>query len=174
MNPDPAPSRRPGAVRRKSEPTASGARLVLTLQNAAPDSEVPSKADLRRWAAAALAVSDTPRGEVTLRLVDETESAELNQHYRGKAGPTNVLSFPFEDPPGVTTAILGDLVVCAPVVNREAAEQQIPPADHWAHIVVHGILHLLGYDHVRDADAQVMEPLETRILAGLGVSDPYA
>ena len=174
MNPDPAPSRRPGVVGRKSESTTAGARLVLTLQNAAPDAKVPSKADLRRWAKAALAVSDTPRDEVTVRLVGEAESAELNQHYRGKNGPTNVLSFPFEDPPGVTTTLLGDLVICAPVVNREADEQHIPPADHWAHILVHGMLHLLGYDHVRDADAQVMEPLETRILGGLGVQDPYA
>ena len=113
--------------------------------------------------------------ELSLRLVDEAESADLNQRYRGKAGPTNVLSFPFEPPPGIKgPRYLGDLVICVPVVAREAAEQGKAPEAHWAHLVVHGVLHLLGYDHLDEAEAQAMEALETRLLANLGFPPPYA
>jgi len=115
-------------------------------------------------------------GELTVRIVDEPESQQLNRDYRGRDKPTNVLSFPFEVPPGLpaeAAEILGDLVICAPVVAREAHEQGKPEADHWAHMVVHGALHLLGYDHEQPAEAERMEAEERRILAALGVPDPY-
>ena len=97
----------------------------------------------------------------------------MNQRYRSKSGPTNVLSFPFEDPPGVESDELGDIVVCAPVVDREAVEQGKTAQEHWAHMVVHGVLHLCGYDHIDDKDADEMENEETRILTGLGFPAPY-
>ena len=151
-------------------------KLKLHLQRASTASSLPAKADLKRWALAALGERPaTPRVELSLRLVDEAESADLNQRYRGKAGPTNVLSFPFEPPPGIKgPRYLGDLVICVPVVVREAAEQVKAPEAHWAHLVVHGVLHLLGYDHLDEAEAQEMEALETRLLANLGFPPPYA
>lgn len=134
---------------------------------------VPDELRLRHWALAALA-GRRDRGELSIRVVDEAESAVLNSRYRHKQGPTNVLSFPTELPTGVPLAPLGDLVICAPVVRREAREQGKSEEAHWAHMVVHGCLHLLGYDHVTDAQAREMEPLELVILAGLGYPDPYA
>ncbi len=134
---------------------------------------IPAEAVLRDWVAAALA-GRRETAEVTLRIVDEAESAELNETYRHKRGPTNVLSFPFEAPPGVTLPLLGDLVICAPVVAREAQEQGKPAEAHWAHMVVHGCLHLLGYDHLDEEEATVMETLEIEILGALGYPDPYA
>ena len=100
--------------------------------------------------------------------------AELNEQYRHKSGTTNVLSFPFENPPGAESNILGDIVVCAPVVEREAREQGKTLMSHWSHMVVHGILHLRGYDHETDDEAKAMEDLETQILTGLGFDAPYA
>ena len=105
--------------------------------------------------------------------MDEDEGAELNEAYRRKQGPTNVLSFPFEAPPGVELSLLGDIVVCAPVVAREAGEQGKILESHWAHMVVHGCLHLLGYDHMEPVEAEAMEALETEILGGLGYPNPY-
>lgn len=134
---------------------------------------IPAEAALRDWVAAALA-GRRDTAEVTLRIVDEAEIAELNETYRHKRGSTNVLSFPFEAPPGVTLPLLGDLVICAPVVAREAQEQGKPVEAHWAHMVVHGCLHLLGYDHLDEAEAATMETLEIEILAALGYPDPYA
>ncbi len=112
-------------------------------------------------------------GELTVRIVDGAEAAELNRRYRGRSGPTNVLSFPFDGMPGVDLPLLGDIVVCAPVVVREAREQGKPERAHWAHIVVHGVLHLLGYDHVEPEQARIMEGLEKQILGKLGIPDPY-
>jgi probable rRNA maturation factor len=112
--------------------------------------------------------------EVAIRIVGADEGQALNRDYRGKDYATNVLSFPAELPPGVDLPLIGDLAICAPVVAREAAEQGKKPRDHWAHLTVHGTLHLLGYDHIEDAEAEAMEALETRILAGLGIGDPYA
>lgn len=148
--------------------------LELDLQCASGAPDLPSAADCAAWVAAALAGRRT-RAEVTVRLVDLAEGAELNRRYRGKEGPTNILSFPFEAPPGLPNAIdlLGDLVLCAPVVAREAAEQGKPPVAHWAHLLVHGTLHLLGHDHEDAAAAAEMERLETVILRGLGFDDPY-
>ncbi|MEO5342672.1 MAG: rRNA maturation RNase YbeY [Gammaproteobacteria bacterium SHHR-1] len=111
--------------------------------------------------------------ELVVRIVDEAESQRLNRDYRGQDRPTNVLSFPFEGPAHLPAESLGDLVICAPVVQREAAEQGKPLAAHWAHMLVHGILHLRGYDHQGDAEAEEMEALERQILAELGFADPY-
>jgi probable rRNA maturation factor len=144
--------------------------IRLELQNASTALNLPDTESFRRWADAA---AGPEPAEILVRIVDEGESAELNGAYRHKQGPTNVLSFPFEVPPGVPNEFLGDLVICAGVVEREAREQGKPAEAHWAHMVVHGLLHLRGYDHVEDADAAEMEAAEVDILARLGFSDPY-
>ena len=152
--------------------SASVPALDLELQRAVQNVPLPSEAEFRRWVAAALVAPHAPV-EVVIRVVDETESASLNETYRHKQGPTNVLSSPFEAPPGVESNLLGDLAVCAPVVEREAREQGKPASAHWAHMVVHGVLHLQGYDHVEAGAAEEMENLERRILSRLGYPDPY-
>ncbi|MES9936542.1 MAG: rRNA maturation RNase YbeY [Sedimenticola sp.] len=125
-----------------------------------------------RWIAAALA-GRRDSAELTIRIVDETESHELNLQYRGKDCPTNVLSFPFEAPEVVESDLLGDLVICAPVVAREAEEQGKTLEAHWAHMVVHGTLHLLGFDHQNEQEAEEMEGLEREIIEAMGYPDPY-
>ena len=148
--------------------------LELDLQIALDLPGLPAEAGFRRWAEAALAGAGYTRdAELTLRVVNEAECAALNEAYRHKQGPTNVLSFPFVAPPEVESALLGDIVICAPVVLREAVVQGKTPEAHWAHLVAHGVLHLLGYDHHDEARAEAMESLEIRILAGLGYPDPY-
>ena len=127
---------------------------------------------------AVLNVLDTPRvGEITIVLSDNAQVKVLNREYRGKNKPTNVLSFPAELPEGLPAQVrqsqLGDLLICAPVVEREASEQKKLEDDHWAHLTIHGILHLMGYDHEQPDEAVVMESLETEILKKIGVSDPY-
>ena len=135
---------------------------------------LPEFEQLEQWANAALAGrTQFAEPELTIRLVQVEESHELNFEYRGKDKPTNVLSFPFEAPPEVPIELLGDLVICAPVVNQEANEQHKPATNHWAHMVVHGCLHLLGYDHIKDDEADIMENLERQIMAELGFPDPY-
>ena len=135
---------------------------------------VPEEDDLRRWICTALDhLAPEKDAEVCLRLVGEAEMSALNRDYRGKTGPTNVLSFPADLPPELDLPLLGDIVICTPVVAREAAEQGKAPAAHWAHMAVHGSLHLLGHDHVEEADAVAMETLETTILAQLGFPCPY-
>ena len=149
-------------------------KVKLAMQRACAASWLPAKAEVKRWAAAALKGRRKQAG-LSLRILDEAESADLNGRYRGKAGPTNVLSFPFEPPPGLPDPqpFIGDLAICAPVVAREALEQGKSLEAHWAHLVVHGILHLLGHDHLDEAEAQEMEALETRILEDLGFPTPY-
>lgn len=142
------------------------------VQYAVPRRGAPAAVSFRRWIAAALA-GVARSGGGTVRIVDEAESAALNEAYRGKRGPTNVLSFACEAPPELTDDYLGDLVICAPVVMREAHEQGKSPRAHFAHLSVHGILHLAGYDHLDDADAREMESREVAVLAGLGFADPY-
>ncbi|MCU7843771.1 MAG: rRNA maturation RNase YbeY [Candidatus Thiodiazotropha sp. (ex Monitilora ramsayi)] len=149
-------------------------RLELEIQRASPDlADLPSETDLRHWAETVLPEGDDP-AELVIRLVDEAESRQLNRDYRGKDRPTNVLSFPFEPPVEVPSNLLGDLVICAPVVLREAKEQGKAAEAHWAHMVVHGVLHLLGYDHLTDEEAQLMEDRERVLLRQLHFSDPYS
>ena len=133
----------------------------------------PNEADIQRWVSAALQAEKRQDAELTVRIVDEAESAELNEQYRHKSGPTNVLSFPFECPPEVELDLLGDLVICAPVVQREAREQGKQEMAHWAHMVVHGTLHLLGYDHLQQDEAETMESREISIMEELGYTNPY-
>ena len=148
---------------------------VVHVSYAVPRAGVPSAASFRRWVDAALHGAKRRRAtELSIRLVDAEEGRALNRDYRGKDYATNVLSFEAELPPALKLPLIGDIVICAPVVAREAAEQGKAPRDHWAHLTVHGVLHLLGYDHLVDAEAEAMEALETRILAGLGMADPYA
>ncbi|MBD9354925.1 rRNA maturation RNase YbeY [Methylomonas albis] len=134
----------------------------------------PELEQFQQWVDAALAVfEDGADCELVIRLVDDVESAELNQQYRHKSGPTNILSFPFEAPDGIEMDLLGDLVICAPLIGLEAVQQNKLPEQHWAHITIHGVLHLLGYDHIEDQDAEQMEALEIEILSKLGVANPY-
>ncbi len=132
----------------------------------------PDKKAIQHWVDAALSGlgRDT---EIVVRVVGERESAQLNRQYRNKQGATNILSFAAEIPECVESNLLGDLVVCAPVVEREALEQKIPLTDHWAHIIVHGVLHLLGYDHIKDEEAEMMENKEISILQQLNIDNPY-
>jgi probable rRNA maturation factor len=134
---------------------------------------VPRTPEFSRWVDAALA-AEGAAGEISIRVVDEEESRALNREYRSKDRPTNVLSFPAELPAEIEPRLLGDIVLCAPVVAAEAVAQGKSARAHWAHLVVHGTLHLLGYDHERSPEARRMEARETSILAGLGFPDPYA
>lgn len=151
-------------------------RLDIAVGYAAPRAGVPAATSFRRWAAAALA-GRIREADLAIRIVDEKEGRALNHHYRGKDYATNVLSFPAELPEGlpkgVKLPLLGDLVLCAPVVAREAKEQGKPLNAHYAHLTVHGCLHLLGWDHEDPREAEAMEQLEREILAGLGLPDPY-
>ncbi|MEZ5544226.1 MAG: rRNA maturation RNase YbeY [Lysobacteraceae bacterium] len=146
--------------------------LEMAVSYALPRRGLPSAASFRRWTQAALE-NRIKRADLALRIVDEREGRALNRHYRGKDYATNVLSFPAELPSGVELPILGDIVLCAPVVAREAAEQGKPLNAHYAHLTVHGVLHLLGFDHEDPLDADAMEALERQILASLGIGDPY-
>lgn len=133
----------------------------------------PAEADIQRWVEAALQHEQRDNTELTVRIVDEAESAALNSQYRGKDYPTNVLSFTYDIPAEVEMNLLGDLVICAPVVQHEAGQQGKAEQAHWAHMIIHGVLHLLGFDHLNDSDAQNMERHEIAILAKLGFPDPY-
>lgn len=140
---------------------------------------IPEESEFRRWCELALRQRKAD-SELTIRVVDETEGRELNRTWRQKDYATNVLSFPADIPDGpdgvplLDIPLLGDLVICVPVVEREAAEQGKPLSAHWAHLVIHGCLHLLGYDHIDDDEAQEMEDLERALMAELGHADPYA
>lgn len=138
----------------------------LMVQYATDSSIVPTRPQFRRWVKAAL----MQEAEIVLRLVDEVEGRELNQQFRDKDYATNVLTFVYDD----TQPLTGDIVLCAPVVSQEAQQQYKDLLAHYAHLTVHGILHLQGYDHIEDADAVEMEQLETQILARLGYGNPYA
>ena len=149
----------------------------VDVQLAVADESLPPASAFRIWANAALADLEDDC-ELSVRIVDAEESQQLNKEFRDKDKPTNVLSFPFEAPEGVPVEeignYLGDLVICAPVVEREANEQGKTLPAHWAHMVVHGVLHLRGFDHIEEQDAQAMEDKEREVLDGLGFADPYA
>jgi probable rRNA maturation factor len=155
----------------------------VELQQASDVGSVPEAAEIRRWVEAALDAATENRDEagnceIVVRIVGEEESRDLNRRYRHKDRATNVLAFPANEddipglPPGARRA-LGDIAICGPVVEREALEQGKPPASHWGHLLIHGTLHLLGYDHQTEAEAAVMERLEVRIMAHRGFDDPY-
>lgn len=145
--------------------------LVIEVDSASSE-PAPEEGDLRSWISAALGDRQLDT-EISLRLVDIEEMSQLNQRYRNKSGPTNVLSFPADLPPELELPLLGDIVICSPVVRAEAADQGKSEKAHWAHMTVHGTLHLLGYDHIVEDEAQVMEALETTILATLNYPCPY-
>ena len=157
--------------------TKGPVRLDVGVSYALPRTGLPSSVSFRKWVAAALK-GRIREADLAVRVVDEKEGCSLNHHYRGKDYATNVLSFPAEMPhglpKGVKMPLLGDLVICAPVVAREAAEQGKSLSAHYAHLTVHGTLHLLGWDHEDDKEADAMEQLEREILAELGIDDPYA
>lgn len=152
--------------------------LTLSLQKATEQKSLPTNKDFKEWILQALAVANYAKPcEVAIRLVDEEESHALNLQYRGKDKPTNVLSFPSDLPDEVLTSLkrepLGDIIICVPVVLAEATEQHKTAIAHWAHLTIHGILHLLGFDHIDDEEAEEMEALEIDALQELGINNPY-
>jgi len=148
--------------------------LAMHVDYAFPRRGLPAAVSFKRWTEAALfAARHRKPAELSIRIVDAREGRTLNRQYRDRDYATNVLSFPVELPPGIASPLLGDLAICAPVVAREAREQGKALRDHYAHLTVHGVLHLLGFDHQEDTEAARMEKLETGILAKLGVPDPY-
>ena len=160
--------------------------IIVAVQYVSDEPDLPDKRQLTQWVNTALRsqsdldspllnepIKFNPSLELTIRIVDTAESQQLNEAWRKKTGPTNVLSFFFENPPGITLPILGDIVICAPLVIREATQQQKLRDAHWAHLVIHGTLHLLGYDHVDEVQAQQMEQLEIQALHHLGYPNPY-
>ena len=146
---------------------------TIDLQNACDAKKLPSLALFQQWVNAALTEVTEKEFELTIRLVNVDESQQLNKQYRQQDKATNVLSFPFEVPTGIELNLLGDLVICAQVVEQEAKAQNKATFNHWTHMVIHGCLHLLGYDHINDTDAIEMEALEVKILAKLSIANPY-
>lgn len=154
--------------------------LILDVQQMIISDSIPDKAALACWIKTALIeeASYSHKGldseyELTIRIVDKNEIQLLNKTYRHKDKPTNVLSFPFEAPPEIQLALLGDVIICHDIVVAEAQQQQKTSQAHWAHMVIHGVLHLKGYDHIRDSDAEIMEALEVQILKKLNIPNPY-
>jgi probable rRNA maturation factor len=151
--------------------------LYVDLQVATADTKsLPDLAEIELWVKTAIVGGSKiarEEAELTVRIVDNDESQQLNHQYRDKNKPTNVLSFPFQNPPGITLPLLGDLVICKHVVETEALEQTKTLTEHWAHMLIHGTLHLLGYDHINPKEAVEMESLETKLLGELGFADPY-
>jgi len=147
-------------------------KIRVDIQRVTEDTDIPDNRQIRKWVKTALSVYDKD-AELTIRIVDEEEGAELNRKWRKKKGPTNVLSFSYADDNSNVNGLLGDIIICAPVIKREALEQKKPPESHWAHMVIHGTLHLLGYDHIKPEDAGKMENLEVRLLKSIGYANPY-
>jgi probable rRNA maturation factor len=150
----------------------SNQHQAVDVQYAVSVDGTPGEDVIRKWVLQALP-EQNKASELTIRVVDEAEITALNRQYRGKEGATNVLSFPYEAIPGVASDLLGDVVICAPVVASESVVQNKPLDAHWAHIVIHGVLHLLGYDHHQDDEAHKMEVRETELLDSLGYANPY-
>lgn len=145
---------------------------VLDIQLVHTSDTDPTSDQFQLWADTALSHLNKDF-ELTIRVVDNSESQQLNHQYRNKNKPTNVLSFPFEVPEGIELNLLGDLVICSDIVTSEALQQNKAITDHWAHLVIHGCLHLLGYDHIEEVEAEEMESLEIQLLASLGIDNPY-
>jgi probable rRNA maturation factor len=141
----------------------------LDIQIASHSTHLPTRTHFQTWIDLVL----INPAEIVIRIVDQTESAELNQYYRHKQGATNILSFPFEAPKEIASALLGDLVICAPMIESQAKHQHKLLSHHWAHMVIHGVLHLYGYDHIKATDAQVMEAKEILLLKQLSIRNPY-
>lgn len=152
---------------------------IIAFDDVSTAEGVPDPSSIEQWVACVLSsqLDSKHFPEVSIQVVDEATISELNQTYRHKSGPTNVLSFPFEAPPGLpeeeALSMLGDIIICAQVVSREAEEQGKELQAHWAHMVVHGVLHLLGYDHLDDEEAEAMESLEIQLLSELAFPNPY-
>lgn len=151
--------------------------MKIYLENPKQLKPCPTPSQLKKWLDATLqtVANELPQTIecITIGIVDSTQSANLNLTYRNKKGPTNILSFVEEHIPGFETRSLGDLIVCAELVEKEAKEQDKEIFDHWAHLIIHGVLHLLGYDHIKPEDAAIMEPLEIKALNALGIDNPY-
>jgi len=150
----------------------AAAKLRLDLQDASSGCEIPAQSLLKLWVRAAIG-TQRRQAEISLRIVDAAEMIELNGLYRDKPQPTNVLSFPADLPPELKLPHLGDIVACAAVIEREAREQRKALNDHWAHMLIHGTLHLLGFDHIEPSEAEIMENLEIEILTTLQIANPY-
>lgn len=151
--------------------TAASSRIELEVQRATRWQPLPGDAEFELWVRTALRGLEA--AELTIRIVDREESREFNRRYRGKDAPTNVLSFPADLPAEVGINLLGDILICAPLVGEEAREQGKAEQAHWAHLTIHGVLHLLGHDHQEAADAEVMEGIEIALLESLGIANPY-
>jgi probable rRNA maturation factor len=149
------------------------ARSLIAVLYRAGRAGVPSAASFRRWVGTVLTHARRRHAGLNIAIIDRMQARELNRQFRGRDYATNVLSFPYEPGPGERTALLGDIGLCAPVVAHEAAEQRKPLRNHYAHLTVHGVLHLLGHDHENERDARRMEAIERRILATFGIPDPY-
>ena len=147
--------------------------LIVDIQMASASEEAPDPQSIERWIGAAIG-DQRESTELSVRIVDAEEGQALNEQFRGSTGATNVLSFPFENESPEPLPLIGDIVICAPVVAKEAREQNKALNAHWAHMMIHGVLHLLGYDHQNENDANLMESLETKIMQGLGFPPPYS
>ena len=147
--------------------------LIVDIQMASASEEAPDPQSIERWVSAAIG-NQRESTELSIRIVDVDEGQILNEQFRGSTGATNVLSFPFENESPEPLPLIGDIVICAPVVLKEASEQNKTLHAHWAHMIIHGVLHLLGYDHQNETDANLMESLETEIMQGLGFPPPYS
>jgi probable rRNA maturation factor len=143
-------------------------KIDIDIQLESDHDNIPTEKNLIAWAKLAL---ERDAAEITIRIVDDEESSYLNKHYRNKSGPTNVLSFPLKIP--FDNKLHGDIVICAPLISKEATSQNKLVQHHWAHITIHGILHLQGYDHIQQSDAKIMEQREITILSTLGIPNPY-
>jgi probable rRNA maturation factor len=147
--------------------------LIVDIQMASASEEAPDPQSIERWVGAAIG-NQRESTELSIRIVDVDEGQILNEQFRGSTGATNVLSFPFENESPELLPLIGDIVICAPVVLKEASEQNKTLNAHWAHMIIHGVLHLLGHDHQNENDANLMETLETEIMQGLGFPPPYS